>query len=428
MDYLQINGKRRLGGVAEIQGAKNSALPILTASLLINGESVIHNCPQLSDIEVTFAILRDAGAIVRREGDTVVINAFSVTNHTVASDYMCRLRSSVLFLSALSARTGKACLSFPGGCNIGERPIDMHIQGLCELGYHLTVDEETISCEAENAHSAAIYLPYPSVGATENLIIAAVLLEGETTIINAAREPEIADLCRFLNSAGAAISGIGDAEIQIRGVKALHSTEYTVIPDRIAAATMMAAAAITGSELVLRNINHSHLKDVYPVFSQAGCRLYLACRELKIVPPKRLNAVKEIVTKPYPGFPTDCQSFVCAMLTTARGSSQITETVFEKRFIYIQQLRRFGTEIRINGNQAVISGVKTLHAADTVCTDLRGGAAVIIAALAAQGTSTVRQLQHVDRGYEAIEHQLSAVGADIVRKNDETQGHIKEKQ
>lgn len=426
MDFLQINGANRLSGTATIHGAKNSALPILTAALLINGESVIHNCPILSDTDTTLAILHDAGAAVKREGDTVIINAAAVQHYQVSADYMCRLRSSILFLSALSARTGKACLSYPGGCAIGERPIDMHIQGLCELGYRITFEDDSICCDAKEAHSGSITLPYPSVGATENLVMAAVLLDGETTITNAACEPEIMDLCAFLSSAGANIDGAGTPVIHITGVKALHKTEHTVIPDRIAAATMMAATAITGSELVVRSINHTHLKSVYPVFTAAGCRLYLACRELKIVAPQRLKSVSNIITKPYPAFPTDCQALVCAMLTVAKGTSDVTETVFENRFMYAKQLNRFGADVRVNRNKAVIKGVKTLSAADTVCTDLRGGAAVVIAALAAQGVSTVRQINHLDRGYECIEKQFSAVGADIVRKNDEKEGSIKE--
>ncbi len=426
MDYIQINGGKRLGGIASIHGAKNSALPILTATALISGESIIHNCPQLSDVENTLSILRDLGAEVTREKNTVTVNAASVNAYAVAASYMCKMRSSILFLSALSARTGKACLSLPGGCDIGERPIDMHLRGLRELGFRITQEDDCICSDASEANGGRVTLPYPSVGATENLMMAAVLLKGETTIIGAAMEPEIVDLCDFLNSAGADVKGAGTSVIHIKGARALHSSEHTVIPDRIEAATMMASAAITGSELVVRHINLSHLKPVYPLFMDAGCRLYCSSRELKIVPPKRLKGVKNIVTKPYPHFPTDCQALACAMLTKARGTSDITETVFENRFLYTKQLQRYGANIQTEGNRAVIKGVKELHGADTVCTDLRGGAAAIVAALAAEGTSTVSQLQHLDRGYESIENQLSAIGADIVRINDEKEGLIKQ--
>lgn len=419
MEKLIVNGKCRLGGEIGIHGSKNSALPILAASVLINGVSTVHNCPDLSDINVTVEILKHLGAKVSRHGSTLVIDSTDINNSFIPENMMQEMRSSIIFLGSLSARTGSACLFLPGGCDIGLRPIDLHLKSLEQLGYEITFDGHNICSKKNNVHSQKIILPIPSVGATENIILAGVLIKGKTTIVNAACEPEIYDLAEFLNKAGANIKGAGTSNIEINGVSKLYSTEHTVIPDRILAATMMSASAITSSPLKITKISPTHLMPVFPVFDEMGCKIFLEKTALTIKPPSRLRRVKRIQTKPYPGFPTDCQAPVMAALTAARGTSVIIENIFENRFKHISRLNRFGADVIVNNQTAVINGVKSLHSADVSCTDLRGGAAVVLAALAAEGISQITDIHHIDRGYEKIENQLSSIGADIKRINDE---------
>lgn len=415
MELLQINGGKTLSGVTNVHGAKNSVLPILAGCVLVNGVSVIHNCPKLSDVDVTINILKYLGAKVKREDDTLVVDTSVITKNDIPKLMMQELRSSIIFLGSLVSRTDCASLYLPGGCEIGLRPVDLHLKGLSQLGYNVSFDGCTIYCKKENVKSCEIVLPFPSVGATENIILASVFIKGKTTIINAAKEPEIVDLVNFLNSAGAKIRGASSPVIEIEGVDSLHSTEHTVIPDRILATTMMCAAAITSSELRVNKIDVSQLKPVYPIFYEMGCDMFLDYNALTIKSPKRLKRVKSIKTLPYPGFPTDCQSPITAVLSTAKGTSVVNETIFEDRFKFISQLNRFGTDIIVDGKTAVITGVKKLHPADVCCTDLRGGAAVILASLAADGVSIISNLSHIDRGYECIENQLSLIGADIKR-------------
>lgn len=419
MEYLSVNGGKSLGGEISVHGAKNSVLPILAACVLIKGKTVLHNCPCLSDVENTVKILKRLGAKVVREGKTLTVDTTVISDNNIPENLMREMRSSIIFLGALSARTGSACLSLPGGCEIGLRPVDIHLKGLADLSGVISFDGSNIRCNMKNAASSTVVLPFPSVGATENIILASVLLKGSTKIINAAREPEIEDLCNFLNSAGAKINGASTTVIEIEGVTELHSTEYTVMPDRILAATLMCAAAITQSELRIKSISLPHLESVLPVFMESGCIINLSKNSLIIKANKRPKRVKNIVTGPYPGFPTDCQAPVSAMLSIARGNSVINETVFENRFKHIPELRRFGADISVYDRTAVINGVKRLHPANAYCTDLRGGAAVVLAALNAEGISTVRNIEHLDRGYENIETLLSTAGADIKRINNE---------
>lgn len=428
MEILQINGKSRISGEIDIHGAKNSVLPILAGSVLINGTSVIHNCPNLSDVEVTVSILRHIGAKVIREGTTLIVDASSIDKCDIPEELMQEMRSSIIFLGSLSSRLGKACLYLPGGCEIGLRPIDLHLKGLTSLGYSVSFDGHNICCTKSSVKSNKIVLPFPSVGATENIILASALTQGKTTIINAAREPEITDLANYLNKAGAKISGASTPIIEIEGVKELTSAEHTVIPDRILAATLMCSAAITSGELILNKVSPSQLMPVIPVFDEMGCKIFLDKYSLRIKPPKRLRRVKKIETQPYPGFPTDCQAPVMAALTTAKGTSIIKETIFESRFKHISQLRRFGADIEVNDRVAVINPTKDIHSAEVVCTDLRGGAAVVIEALAANGVSIIKNIEHIDRGYERIENQLSSIGADIKRIKYEEKGTEKNKQ
>ncbi|MBQ9228531.1 MAG: UDP-N-acetylglucosamine 1-carboxyvinyltransferase [Eubacterium sp.] len=419
MEYYQVVGGSPLRGSVNIHGAKNSVLPILAASLLVQGESVIHNCPCLSDVEYTVKILQYLGASVSRDGATLTVNTATIGRADIPESLMKEMRSSIIFLGALAARQGRACVYLPGGCEIGLRPIDMHLSGLQALHYAVSFDGSNICLSGEAAAADKVVLPFPSVGATENLILSSVFLPGKTTIINAAREPEIEDLCNYLNRAGAKIRGALTPVIEIEGVQALHATEHTVIPDRIVAATFLCAAAITGGEVTVRRVCLSHLAPVISVFQQSGCQLQLDKTGVYLKAPKRLRRVKHIETMAYPGFPTDCQAPVCAMLATAHGTSVLSETVFENRFIYVPQLRRFGADITVKDRVAVISGVRRLHAADAVCTDLRGGAAVLLAAIAAEGESVIKNIHHIDRGYEALEAQLTAAGVTVKRIKDE---------
>lgn len=419
MDYFKIQGGYPLNGSVDIHGAKNSVLPILAATLLVSGECVLHNCPQLSDVANTVRILQYLGATVKREGSTLTVNTSSVTRDDIPEALMKEMRSSIIFLGALAARQGSACVYLPGGCEIGLRPIDMHLAGLDALQYAVSFDGSNICLNGGNAVANKVVLPFPSVGATENLILSAVFLKGKTTIINAAREPEIEDLCRFLNSAGAKISGSLSSVIEIEGVTGLHATEHTVIPDRIEAATVLCAAAMTQGDLFVRHLRLQHLASVVDVLQQTGCDITLGQSSIRLKVNKRMKRVKNITTMAYPGFPTDCQAPVCAMLTTAHGTSVMTETIFENRMMHVPQLQRFGADIAVKDRVAVINGVRSLHAADAVCPDLRGGAALVLAALAADGVSTVKNIRHIDRGYENIEALFRSVGASIERISNE---------
>lgn len=415
MEKLVINGNKRLEGEISVHGAKNSVLPILASSLLIKGESVIHNVPSLSDVDDSIEILRYLGATVKREGRTLIIDASNITESTIPEEMMRKMRSSIIFLGSLLSRLKEVYLCYPGGCDIGVRPIDLHLSALRKLGANITENGNCICCKCASLHSAKIILSFPSVGATENIIISSVLAKGKTTIINAAREPEISDLALFLNSCGAKIYGAGEGTIEIEGVDSLHSAEHTIIPDRIVAATYMSAAAINADELIIKDIRLNHLNPVIPVFMDMGCKLYVCDNNMKIVSPKRVRKVRTIKTMPFPGFPTDCQAIVMAALARARGTTVISESVFENRFKHISELNRFGAQITVNDRIAVINGVKNFYGANVFSTDLRGGAALVVAALSAEGQSTVSDIYHIDRGYESIEKCFASIGADIKR-------------
>lgn len=416
MEYFKINGKTTLGGEIDIHGAKNSVLPILAGTVLVGGVSVLHNCPRLSDVDVTINILTHLGAEVKREGSTLVVDTSDVNRCDIPEYLMREMRSSIIFLGALASRFGSACVYLPGGCEIGLRPIDLHIKGLECLGYTVSFDGHNICCNDYSHKESRIVLPFPSVGATENIILASVFNKGKTTIINSAREPEIADLISFLNSAGARISGALTPVIEIEGVDKLSSCEHTIIPDRILASTIMSACAITGGDVTINRVSQTQLMPVIPCFDEMGCKMYFGNKSIRLIAPKRLKRVRNIETMPYPGFPTDSQSPIMSALTVARGTSVIKESIFENRFKHVPQLAFFGADITVNDRIAVINGVRSLHSADVTCTDLRGGAAVVIEALASEGTSTVSNIYHIDRGYEKFEDQLNALGADIKRK------------
>lgn len=416
MSEYVIEGMHRLCGECEIQGAKNSALPILAASLLCDGKSVIRNCPDLLDIDATAGILRHLGCSVERNKSEVTVDSTNADGYEIPEPLMREMRSSVIFLGAILARNGKVRLSTPGGCEIGLRPIDLHLDAMRKLGASVTEEFGHIECVSpDGLKGADITLSFPSVGATENIMIAASTAKGTTTIINAAREPEISDLADFLNSCGAKISGAGQGTVCIEGVKKLSGTVYSVISDRIVAATYMAAAAVTGGKVKLNNVIPAHLGPMIDVLRESGCSVFTDCKSVCLEAPCRLKSVKMIRTMPYPGFPTDIQSPFAAMLTKATGSSVIIETIFENRFKYIGELVRFGADVRVDGRMAVIEGVPVLHGARVITPDLRGGAALIIAGLAAEGETVISDIRHIERGYEKPEEALSKLSGKIKR-------------
>lgn len=411
-----IRGQKRLNGEIEVHGSKNSALPILAASALVNGVSEIHNCPRLSDVDAAINILVHLGCRVTRDGHTVTVDSTSMTNFEIPDDLMREMRSSVVFLGAILGRTGQARLSTPGGCEIGLRPIDLHISAMEQLGAVLNETVGRLEFTApQGLTGARITLTFPSVGATENIMIAAATAKGRTVLTNAAREPEISDLADFLNGCGAHIHGAGDSTIIIDGTPHLTGTTHTVIPDRIAASTYLLAGAMTQGRICVREIVPAHLGALLPVLKESGCDLTVSGRWICLSAPPRLRRVKMTRTMPYPGFPTDVQAPLSAMLTIADGTSVIVENIFESRYKHAGELLRFGAKIGLEGRMEVIEGVPFLTGAQTVAPDLRGGFALILAGLAAHGETTVRGVEHIDRGYEAPELILQSLGADVKR-------------
>lgn len=416
MAEITINGGKKLNGAIKLHGAKNSILPILAATVLIHGISVIHNCPELSDVDAAVKILEHLGAKVFREADTITVDCGDLKNHTIPDQLMREMRSSIVFLGAIAARMGKASLSSPGGCELGPRPIDLHLASLKELGLDIEEEHGVLNCNCnEGMKGCDIHLSFPSVGATENIILAGVTAKGVTVIHGAAREPEISDLADFLNRAGANVQGAGSDSIIIYGTTSLHGAEHTVIPDRIEAATYLAAAAVTGGKITLLSAIPAHLTPVMSVLKTAGCELSVKQNQVSLIAPVRLKRVPVIRTMPHPGFPTDAGSPLMAMLSVADGSSMFVENIFENRFRIVDELKRFGAKIYTNGRVAVIEGAKKLSGASTECTDLRGGAALVIAALAANGKTVINKIHHLDRGYERLTENLGGLGAIIER-------------
>ncbi len=415
MSKLIIEGGRRLQGEVELQGAKNSVLPVLAATLLIKGISVIHNCPDISDVDVALKILTFLGCKCERTGNTVTVDASVVICDRIPDELMREMRSSVMFLGAILSRCKSAVISSPGGCELGPRPIDLHLKALTELGYDIDDKDGYIICSKHGRNcSGAVNLAFPSVGATENSILASILSNGCTMITGAAKEPEIVDLADFLNAAGAKIRGAGTDTIFIEGVSELGSVEHSVIPDRIVAATFMAAASATRGEITIRGANPSHFKAVTNCFEEMGCDILSGLDYLKITANDRPRAVHLTRTMVYPGFPTDAGPLLCSALTLSRGCSVFVETIFENRFRYMDELARFGAKIRVQNRVAVIDGVDSLKGARVNCTDLRGGAALVIAGLSAAGTTEIKDIFHIERGYEKTAEIFNMLGAKII--------------
>ena len=415
-----VAGGRRLVGQVEVSGAKNAALPILAAALLTAGESVIHNAPVIRDVAVMVEILRKLGARVEEgpvgtHGRTLRIRADGLNGLEVGADFTREMRSSIFLMGPLLARVGKVRISYPGGCAIGPRPIDFHLRGLELLGAR--IEERFGFIEASvprRLRGTEIYLDFPSVGATENLMMAAVLAEGTTVIRNAAREPEIVDLQDFLNKLGAKVRGAGFDVIRIDGVERLGSAEHTVIPDRIEASSFLAAGAITGGEVTVRGVIPEHLDAVTAKLREMGAVVRESADAVTIAGPGRLRAT-HLKTLPYPGFPTDMQPQMMALMAVADGTSIITETIFENRFKVADELRRLGANIKTEGRTAVVQGVRSLSGATVVCPALREGMALILAGLVAEGETEIEDIYHIDRGYQNLQEKLSQLGAAIKR-------------
>ncbi len=415
MEKLVIDGGRPLQGTVRIEGAKNAALPILAASLLSNGKVSIDNVPDLLDIHVMLDILRSLGLEATLVGKTASVDATNVRTTEIPETLMSRMRSSIFLMGPLLARFGEVTISQPGGCAIGERKIDLHLNGLRALGAKVTETESRVVCQAQRLKGADIVLDYPSVGATENLMMAAVTAEGITTISNAAREPEIADLQLFLNRMGAKIIGAGTDTITIEGVERLSPCEHRVISDRIVAGTLMVAAAATRGNVTLEGVVPSHLTSVIHAMRRAGIQIAIDGDIMNVIGVGRPKAVERIVTSPYPSFPTDLQAQMMVLLALADGLSVMKETVFEGRFKHVNELSVMGADIRVDMNSAFIRGVPRLYGATVEATDLRAGAALVIAGLAANGRTVIEQIHHIDRGYESIETTFRRLGGRIER-------------
>jgi UDP-N-acetylglucosamine 1-carboxyvinyltransferase len=419
MDKIVVRGGVPLRGEVAVSGAKNAALPLLFASLLTEGECRLDRVPQLVDIRTTLRLLRDLGVQYAWLSDSeVALTASAVRRLEAPYELVKTMRASFLVLGPLLARFGRARVSTPGGCAIGARPVNLHLDGLQKLGASIRLQQGYVEAEAKRLRGAHITLEFPSVGATENLMMAATLAEGTTIIENAAREPEIVDLASMLNAMSAEISGAGSGTVMIEGVPALHGAAHTVIPDRVEAGTFLTAGAITAGEVFVRGARADHLDAFLHALTEAGGQFTVHEDGIQVIGDGRPSSV-DITTRPYPGFPTDLQAQLMALLTLGEGRSTITETIFENRFLHAQELVRLGADIHVQGNSAVVNGVTFLSGAPVMATDLRASVALILAALAAQGVTEVSRVYHLDRGYERLEEKLSRIGADIKRVKSE---------
>jgi len=414
LDKLIIKGGKKLSGEVSVSGSKNAALPIFCATILAAGKHEISNVPFLRDINTTIKVLESLGAVVEGNGHIVKIDATNVNNVEATYDLVKTMRASVLVLGPLLARHGRARVSLPGGCAIGARPIDQHLKGLKALGADIHLAHGYVEAKAKRLKGARINFDMPTVGGTEHLMMAASLAKGETVLENAAREPEIVDLATMLNLMGARIEGAGTDTIRIAGVSELSPVSYRVMPDRIEAGTFMVAAAITGGDIRISNMQLEHLDALVFKLQDAGVEIINKDGVVRVKGPKKIRSIN-IKTRPYPGFPTDMQAQFMALMTVADGASVIAENIFENRFMHVSELMRFGADITVEGNSATVKGVKKLSGAPVMATDLRASASLILAGLAADGETEITRIYHLDRGYESIEKKLAGLGADIQR-------------
>ncbi len=418
MDKIVIRGGERLIGEAGVSGSKNASLPIFAASLLTEGENLLHNVPRLQDIQTISKVLKNLGVKVHGEGNTYRIDATEVTNEEAPYDLVKTMRASILVLGPLIARLGKARVSLPGGCAIGARPINLHLMGLEAMGAKIELRSGYVEAKADRLKGATISFDTATVTGTENLMMAATLAKGKTVLQNAAMEPEVSDLANVLKKMGAKIEGVGTSLIEIEGVESLHPTEHTVIPDRIEAGTLMIAAGLTRGNIKLLKCPFRHMETVILKLRETGMEIEPEGEGVRVVGTRRIRSV-DVKTQPYPGFPTDMQAQFMTLMSLARGLSIITETIFENRFIHVNELQRMGADIRIQGNTAIIQGVESLNGAKVMASDLRASASLILAGLAADGVTEVSRVYHLDRGYEGLEKKLAGLGANIRRVKEE---------
>jgi UDP-N-acetylglucosamine 1-carboxyvinyltransferase len=420
MSVWKITGGNKLCGDVRVQGSKNAVLPIMAAAIVAGCETEIINCPELSDVEAAMEILRHLGCRAEREGDIVNIDSRGMTRTDIPQDLMHEMRSSVIFLGAILARTHSAQLTYPGGCELGARPIDMHLEALRALGARIEENGGKLECRDNGLLGTRIDLPFPSVGATENAMLAACGAKGQTTIVGAAKEPEIVDLQCFLRSLGASVAGAGTSIVTISGFAPRERVGHRVMSDRIVSATMLCCAACAGGALTLHGVVPDDFETVSAALEEMGCTLERRSSSVKIVCDRPLRATRPITTRPYPGFPTDAQPLLMAACLKAAGTSEFTENIFENRFRHVAEMRRMGADIAVSGRTAAVTGVRELTGAEVTATDLRGGAALVAAALGAEGETLLSDSGHILRGYAELDKTLSSLGADVRFENDET--------
>lgn len=418
MSSFIIEGGRKLKGEVKISGSKNASLPIIAASILNGGKTKLYNIPDIHDTQVTLEILKYLGCKIKQNNGKIEINSQYISKREIPEHLMRKMRSTVILAGALIGRFREATFSYPGGCDIGARPIDLHLKAFKKLGINIDEEYGFISCSCDKIKGANIDLDFPSVGATENIILASVLAAGKTVITNAAREPEIVDLVKMLRKMGADIIGEGTNIIEINGVSRLLDVKYRVMPDRIEAGTFLCAGAITGGNIKILNTVPEQLVPIISKLEEAGCKIKIEKNDVSLEAPQRLKAV-EIKTMPYPGFPTDMQSIFGAVLSVAKGTSIITENIFENRFKYLAELRRMGAKNKQENNVAIITGVRKLSGTNVKSTDLRGGVAMVLAGLEARGITQLDNIEYILRGYENIDKKLIKLGANIQIKEGE---------
>lgn len=412
-----IEGGRKLEGEVTISGSKNASLPIIATSILNAGTTKLYNIPNIHDTQITLEILKYLGCKIKKSHGKIEINSKNINKKEIPEHLMNQMRSTVILAGAIIGRFKEAKFSYPGGCDIGARPIDLHLNAFQKLGINISENSGFITCKCDKIIGANINLDFPSVGATENIILASIYAEGTTQITNAAMEPEIVDLAKCLNKMGAKIEGAGTNEIKITGVQKLKDISYSVMEDRIEAGTLLCAGAITGGNISFPYRNPEHLTPIIHKLEETGCNIKIANKKIYLQAPKKLKAV-DIKTLPYPGFPTDMQSIFASVLTIAKGTSVIVENIFENRYRYAAELKKMGAKITIEGKTAVIKGVRKLSSAKVKSTDLRGGACLVLAGLAARGTTVVTDIEHILRGYEGLEKKLNALGAKIIKEGE----------
>lgn len=415
MSCYIIKGGHRLEGEVSVSGSKNASLPILAACILNGKVNKLYNVPNIDDVKTTLKILEYLGCKIKKDKKRIIIDSSNVHNTEIPDELMRKLRSSVIISGALLARFKEVTFSYPGGCDIGSRPIDLHLSGFKKLGIKIDENSGNIHCKCDKIEDAKIHLDFPSVGATENIILASVIGNREVVIENAALEPEIVDLAEFLKRMGAKIFGAGTSVIKIKGVERLKEVSYNIMPDRIEAGTLLIAVAMTGGKVKLKNAIPEHISPILHKLEEVGCKIILEDKSIILIAPKKIKAT-EIKTMPYPGFPTDLQSIFATMLTIAKGTSIVTENIFENRFKIFGELKRLGAKVNVEGKTLIIKGVRKLNGKPVESTDLRGGASLVLAGLVARGTTKVSKIEYILRGYEDLDGKLNTLGARIVRE------------